>query len=333
MNSLGRVRQKIISNIEYRKVYEKINIQLFDTSLRDGIQCANPNNYSLQKKSDIFYNILTNYKPQNIEIGSMVSPKILPIMSDIVPLNNLSQLHILYHRRFSKNSGSLAPKPNIYVLIPNSKRLENAITYGFKHFSFITSVSNEFQKKNTKRTLRETKTDLQECLRILDREFSNRADYNTKLYISCINHCPISGPLDIVIILNEIMEYYKLYKFDEYCLCDTCGNLKVDDYEYLLNSMILLGIHPDKISVHLHVDHANENNVRKILWHSFKNNIRKFDVSLLTEGGCSVTIKKEYAYPNMTYEFFYNCIDQYLEYILSLKKNQNENPIMNMVSS
>jgi hypothetical protein len=61
-----------------------------------------------------------------------------------------------------------------------------------------------------------------------------------------------------------------------------------------------------------------------ILWHSFKNNIRKFDVSLITEGGCSVTIQKGHTYPNMTYEFFYRCIDQYLEYVMGCIKKTDE---------
>jgi hypothetical protein len=206
MNSLGRVRQKIVSNLEYRKIYERMNIQLFDSSLRDGIQHANPKYYPIQKKSDMFYDIITNYKPQNVEIGSMTS---LPIMNDVLPLNKLSELLVLYHSRFSKNSGSLKPKPNLYVLVPNSITLKNAIAAGFKHFSFVTSVSNEFQKKNTGKTLKETERDLQESLKILDQTFSCRMEYSKKLYIYCINHCPIIGHLDIVIILNEIMEYYK----------------------------------------------------------------------------------------------------------------------------
>jgi len=277
------VRQKLVSNVNYRKLYERMNIQLFDSSLR------NRNTQSLQKKSNLFYDIITNYKPQNIEIGSM---------------NRIAQEQILHHPRFAKNTGSLKTKPNLYTIVPNSIILQTAITHGFRHFSFITSVKNECQNKNKEKT---SKVDLETCVHLLENNFQYRMEYKTKLYFSCINHCPVIGRLDIVVLLNKLMEYYKTYDFDEYCICDTDGNLKTDDFEYLLNSMILFGIHPDNISVRLPI--GKESKVKRILWHCFRNNIHKFDVSLHP--------------PTLTYDVLYHNIDQYLEHRLSLSKNNS----------
>ena len=247
-----------------------MNIQLFDSSLR--------NEKCLQEKSNLFYDILTNYKPQNIEIGSI----------------RMSQAQILHHPRFAKNTGSLETRPNLYAFIPNSGILQPAIRDGFRHFSFITSVKNECQNK------KKEKVDLEERVYLLEQNFQYRMEYKTKLYFSCINHCPVIGRIDIVVLLNKLMEYYKTYDFDEYCICDTDGNLKTDDFEYLLNSMILFGIHPDNISIHIN----NGDKAKRILWHSFRNNIHKFDVSLHP--------------PNLTYDMLYHNLDQYLEHRLGI---------------
>lgn len=106
------VRQKLVSNVNYRKIYERMNIQLFDSSLIKNTQC-------LQTNSSLFYDIITNYKPQNIDIGS---------------INRIHQEQIQHHSRFAKNTGSLESKPNLYVFVSNSTILQTAITHGFDIF-------------------------------------------------------------------------------------------------------------------------------------------------------------------------------------------------------
>ena len=60
--------------------------------------------------------------------------------------------------------------------------------------SFITSVSNDFQIKNIQKTLIQTKDEINNiCNYIIDKNI------HKKLYISCINHCPISGIIDNII--------------------------------------------------------------------------------------------------------------------------------------
>jgi hydroxymethylglutaryl-CoA lyase len=126
---------------------------LFDVSLRDGIQSANPLEYPTEKKLEILKTICDKYQPPKIEIGSFVSPKVLPIMSDTTRL--FENIHTVVKP---------ANIPDIYALVPNKTGLLNAVRSGFTNFSFITSVSNAFQVKNTTKNLLYKKTELQEMM-------------------------------------------------------------------------------------------------------------------------------------------------------------------------
>jgi hypothetical protein len=69
--------EKIMQNKYYKSLYDKINPILFDVSLRDGIQNAPIENFPTERKIEIFQTLFTYYNPQNMEIGSLTSPKIL----------------------------------------------------------------------------------------------------------------------------------------------------------------------------------------------------------------------------------------------------------------
>ena len=56
------------------------NISFFDVTLRDGLQSIKKE-YSLLEKKNILYNIINLHNPNSIEIGSLVSNKVLPQMN------------------------------------------------------------------------------------------------------------------------------------------------------------------------------------------------------------------------------------------------------------
>ena len=62
LQSYKDIIENIYSNPNYLDRYNKINPILFDTTLRDGIQNANPEHFSTESKQTIFHNILHNYK-------------------------------------------------------------------------------------------------------------------------------------------------------------------------------------------------------------------------------------------------------------------------------
>ena len=286
----------------------KIKIpQTFDTSLRDGIQYLNHNNISLEIKQSIYDKIIREYGPESVEIGSLTSPKILPIMKDTLELHS-------YAEKIQKKNNELNNESNpslTYVLIPSFNKLQTALDADVYKFSFITSVSNEFQKKNVNRTIEDTKKEFYNIFDIL----KYKKNYKTKLYISCINECPIVGNIDNDYIVHEILNYHKNYPFDTFCISDTCGTLKIDDFEYIIDNIIFFGIPKEKVSVHLHYNDSSLDNVHKILWYCFSKGINSFDVSILDTGGCSVTMPKHCGnLRNLDYDTLFSSFMRYLEF-------------------
>ena len=278
---------------------------LTDVSLRDGIQGAKPEDYPTNKKFHILRSILNDHSPQNIEIGAFVSPKVLPIMKDTAKLFE-------HTPNILKTAGKTA---NLYALVPNKVGLYNAIDCGFTNFSFITSVSNAFQFKNTGKTLLQKKTELNEMMRYIA---SMKSPAKTKLYISCVNECPVIGPIDNDVIIYEILSSYgqsngysQYGEYDEICISDTMGTLKPRDFEYIVDGLLRFGMPKTQLSVHLHINEENEMAAKRILYACFRRGISRFDVSLLSEGGCSVTMNKKQLKPNMTYDFFYKTFEEY----------------------
>ena len=275
---------------------------LFDVSLRDGIQSANPVDYPTSKKLEILSAICHKYAPSKIEIGSFVSPKVLPIMSDTAQLFEMM------------------PKqeyPHVYALVPNKFGLLNAIKSGFSNFSFITSVSNAFQIKNTGKNLQSKKKELVEMTQYLA---TLTMPTKTKLYISCVTECPATGLLNNDFIIHEILSSYnsmkteteyKTKEYDEICISDTMGTLKCRDFEYIVDSLIRFGIAKTQLSIHLHINSGNAEEAKRILFACFSREINMFDVSVISEGGCSVTMDSDKLKPNMNYEFFNNTFEEY----------------------
>ena len=249
--------------------------------------------------------------PNKIEIGSLASVKILPIMGDSIDFFKYvtqKTSNIKYENDCFQNTTIKIPK--IYMLIPSISKLITAFDNNIQNLSFITSVSNDFQTHNNKKSLKETKEDFSKIFEIM-RE-PDCQNFQTKLYISCINECPIIGKIDNDTVINEILFYYNNYTFDELCLSDTMGTLNCEDFIYIIRKCRELGVNISKISLHLHVKNDNVENLECILFYAFSNNINKFDVSCLETGGCSVTMKNKIV-SNLTYDMFFNILWKYIE--------------------
>ena len=256
------------------------HMQLFDVTLRDGLQSLSTV-HSLNHKKRLLDKIVKSRSPDSIEVGSIVSSKILPQMSDSLELYKYAEAK--YPSRF----------PKFYMLIPNQRAMDIAISNDVRNASFITSVSDSFQKKNINQTLDQTKKNLAKM-------FEKKQFSKTKLYISCIPSCPIEGKISINNIVGEILHYKQYSCIDEFCLSDTCGTLNVQTIQRVLND-ISDYILPHQISLHLHVSPKNYSEVEKIICHALDREIYKFDVSYFPNiGGCSVTMSETNG--NLTYE-------------------------------
>jgi isopropylmalate/homocitrate/citramalate synthase len=313
------IRKNIFACTKKTEIFNKIDPNLFDVSLRDGIQNANIENFPTSKKMEIFQTIYSENLPKRIEIGSLTSQKILPIMNDSIEMFNYAKEYLKIRKSEMEFTRDLDKYNNnfegIYLLIPSLSKLHLALNHNIRNFSFITSVSNKFQVTNTKKSIWETKQEFKKMFEILNRQHST-TNFKTKLYVSCINKCPIIGKIDNDFILKEVLYYHGKFPFDEICLSDTVGELKFDDFEYIIENCIFFGIPPSKISLHLHYKPYNYRNIQNILFYCFKNKINKFDVSMLDTGGCSVTMRPEHRPQNLSYDMFYVFLDKYINDIL-----------------
>jgi len=296
--------QQTLSNVKslptFRELYKKINPILCDVSLRDGLQNAKVDDYPTEHKKKVFQNIMNSENPPKIEVGSLTSYRILPIMKD--------SIEIYKHAIDSVNRNKL--NTDVYVLVPSLSKLNIAINNKIQNYSFITSVSNSFQLRNTSRTLDRTK----EELRTMFERLGNGSIQNgkKKLYVSCIDQCPIVGKIDKGFIINELLYYNENYNFDEICLSDTCGNLSFENFLYIIENATYLGIPVNKLSLHLHISNENMENIKKILKYCFENEINKFDISSIATGGCSITIENKKLHPNLSYGVFYTILYEYI---------------------
>jgi len=299
-------------NPEFSKFYYFLGEpKPFDVTLRDGLQALSieeQKKYTFKEKINLYHRISFNYNPKNIEIGSIVSQKVMPIFKDSVKLfENIK----MYENDVHELNGYVRPKN--FMLVPNSKQLKNVINNtDMNNFSFITSVSEKFQLRNTKQTLDESYSNIYEMMYSFEENKYRQKLPFIKLYVSCINECPISGKIDNDFIVNKLLMINKM-NVDNICLSDTCGTLDVEDFEYIVDTCKFFGLPSNKLSLHLHVKNGREDIVEKIIHKALDRRIIDFDVSLLETGGCSVTMNKNQIAPNLSYELYYKSLVNYIE--------------------
>jgi hypothetical protein len=301
-------RKWYLSNPNFYKKYCELGKPIpFDVTLRDGLQSLSKeeqNTFTTYKKIENYMNIILKHNPKNIEIGSIVSEKVLPIFKDTIPffeiINNLQN----ENKKQTQNN---------FILVPNRERLQTIINDSYiNYFSFITSASNSFQLKNTKMTLEECDQEIYEMMYQLDENTFRMQKPVVKLYISCINNCPIEGKIDNDFIVNRIIMLSKT-GVDNICLSDTCGTITLEDFEYIVQSCLFFGLSANRLSLHLHVKEERVREIKQIIHKALDLKINQFDVSNLKSGGCSVTMEKEQLAPNLSYELYYETIASYIE--------------------
>jgi hypothetical protein len=73
----------VLSDYKFLNVYNKIgNPRPFDVTLRDGLQALSnkeQNEFTTHNKKILYNYLVEKYCPKNIEIGSFVNNKVLPI--------------------------------------------------------------------------------------------------------------------------------------------------------------------------------------------------------------------------------------------------------------
>jgi len=298
------------SNIQYKKIYEDLGKpRAFDVSLRDGLQGLDykeQQNYSTDKKKEIFDKIVKKHKPLSIECGSIVSERVYPIFKDTLDLYKYAEI-----KQQNCDDNYYRGTDN-YVFIPSYEKFCDAIKLKwFENFSFVSSASDNFLLKNIRKDFNRNYEELSQIIYLLDGLFSKNFHYKTKIYVSCINECPINGKMENQLIVNKIVQLNNL-RFDTICLSDTCGTLESQDFEYIVDKCNESGIPYHKLSLHLHVKPSRKETVEEIIHKALERKIINFDVSILETGGCSVTIDKNKLTPNLSYHLYYKALTTYI---------------------
>jgi len=268
-------------------------LRLFDVTLRDGLQSI-PKIYSLAEKMELGLDIIAKRNPYAIEVGSIVSPKIVPQMKNSID----------FFQSFSSTYGTYK-QIDIYVLTPNYKSVQIAAKNDVCNYSFITSVSNMFQTKNTNMTIADTKYEINQMVDLVK---TKQEDNKIKLYIYCFTECPIIGKINNHAVISEIMYYYQTHDkhIDNFCLSDTCGTLRFQDFKFIIDTLIRNGVELEQFGLQLH-QQVSRDNVNNIITYGMKNGISQYDVSCMPEiGGCSVTMENPSG--NVGYETIYECL-------------------------
>ena len=124
--------QQTLNNIKslptFRELYTKINPILYDVTLRDGLQNAKVEDYPTEHKKKVFQNIMKSENPPKIEVGSLTSYRILPIMKDSIEIYKYA---VEYINKEKLNT-------DVYVLVPSLSKLNIAINNKIQNYSFIT---------------------------------------------------------------------------------------------------------------------------------------------------------------------------------------------------
>ncbi len=198
-----------------------------------------------------------------IDFGSFVSPKAIPQMQDTAEV--LAQLDL------SKTESKLL------AIIANTKGAEMASVHPeIQYLGFPFSISENFQMRNTHKTIAESLATLQEIL-----DIANATDKEVVAYLSMGFGNPYGDPWNVEIV-GEWTEKLAKMGVKILSLSDTIGSSTPEVIDYLFSNLIPK--YPEiEFGAHLHTTPDK--------WHekvdaAFKAGCTRFDGAIQGFGGC-----------------------------------------------
>jgi hydroxymethylglutaryl-CoA lyase len=260
---------------------------------RDAMQGIKPF-IPTQRKVDYIQSLL-RVGFDTIDFGSFVSPKAIPQMVDTAEV--LAQLDL------SQTSSKLL------AIIANTQGAELASVHKeIQYLGFPFSISENFQMRNTHKTIAESLVTLQEILNIADK--SNK---EVVTYISMGFGNPYGDPWNVEIV-GEWTEKLANMGVKILSLSDTVGSSTPEVIDYLFSNLIPK--YPNiEFGAHLHTTPDK--------WHekidaAYKAGCRRYDGAIQGFGGCPMA--KDDLTGNMPTE-------KMLSYFTAQKANTNTSPM------
>ena len=204
-----------------------------------------------------------------IDFGSFVSAKAIPQMQDTAEV--LAKLDL------SKTESKLL------AIIANTQGAENASVHPeIKYLGFPFSISENFQMRNTHKTIAESLVTLEEILNIAD-----RTNKEVVTYISMGFGNPYGDPWNVEIV-GEWTEKLSDMGVKILSLSDTVGSSTPEVIDYLFSNLIPKYPHIE-FGAHLHTTPDK--------WHekvdaAYKAGCRRFDGAIQGFGGCPMATDK-----------------------------------------
>ncbi len=230
-----------------------------------------------------------------IDFGSFVSPKAIPQMVDTAEV--LSRLDLS------------DTKSKLLAIIANVRGANDAVQYeAIDYLGYPFSISENFQMRNTHKTIAESVATLQEILNIAD-----KANKKVVAYLSMGFGNPYGDPWDVDIV-GEWTEKLSKMGAKILSLSDTVGTSTPEIIEYLFSNLIPK--YPDiEFGAHLHTTPTT--------WFekvdaAYKAGCRRFDGAIQGFGGCPMA--KDELTGNMPTE-------RMVSYFTTVKADTNIRPL------
>ena len=198
-----------------------------------------------------------------IDFGSFVSPKAIPQMADTAKV--LSKLDLS------------STKSKLLAIVANTRGAQDASVHPeIDYLGYPFSISENFQMRNTHKTIAESVELLSEIL-----EIAERSNKKVVAYLSMGFGNPYGDPWDVEIV-GEWTEKLSAMGVKILSLSDTIGTSSPDIIEYLFSNLIPK--YPEiEFGAHLHTTPTK--------WHekidaAYKAGCRRFDGAIQGFGGC-----------------------------------------------
>ncbi len=230
-----------------------------------------------------------------LDFGSFVSPKAIPQMADTAEV--LARLDLSQTRS------------KLLAIIANTKGAElAAVLKEIQYLGFPFSISENFQMRNTHKTIAESIITLQEILEIADQ--SNK---EVVAYLSMGFGNPYGDPWNVEIV-GEWTEKLAGMGVKILSLSDTVGSSTPEVIDYLFSNLITK--YPEiEFGAHLH---TTPNKWFEKVDAAYKAGCRRFDGAIQGFGGCPMA--KDDLTGNMPTE-------KLLSYFTTQKENTNTSPM------
>jgi len=198
-----------------------------------------------------------------IDFGSFVSPKAIPQLNDTSEVLRSLNLH---------NSAS-----KLLSIIANYRGANQACTFEeINYLGFPLSVSEEFQKRNTNKTISEALDSLQEIQNLCIQK-----NKNLVVYLSMAFGNPYGEEYHPEIV-SELTNKLKTIDVKTIALSDTIGVSNPENISLIFSSLIS---EHSEIEFGAHF-HTNPDTWKEKVDSAFQNGCRRFDSAIKGFGGC-----------------------------------------------